>query len=92
MRILLVDHHDSYTHILSHLFYSAGQQLGYAIDVDIVPHDCPSWQAARIEELAQYQPAQYQLAQYQLIVLSPGPGSPLVPEDVGVSRLSLIHI
>ena len=86
MRILLVDHHDSYTHILSHLFYSAGQQLGYAIDVDIVPHDCPSWQAARIEELAQYQ-----LAQYQLIVLSPGPGSPLVPEDVGVS-LSLIHI
>ncbi|WP_290598790.1 MULTISPECIES: aminodeoxychorismate/anthranilate synthase [Lawsonella] len=90
MRILLVDHHDSYTHILSHLFYSAGQQLGYAIDVDIVPHDCPSWQAARIEELAQYQPAQYQLAQYQLIVLSPGPGSPLVPEDVGVSRC-LLH-
>ncbi|MCP6412442.1 hypothetical protein NL483_28245, partial [Klebsiella pneumoniae] len=77
---LLVDHHDSYTHILSHLFYSAGQQLGYAIDVDIVPHDCPSWQAARIEELAQY----------QLIVLSPGPGSPLVPEDVGVSRC-LLH-
>ncbi|WQD13728.1 MAG: hypothetical protein U1U88_002072 [Lawsonella clevelandensis] len=52
MRILLVDHHDSYTHILGHLFYRAGQQLGYAVEVDIVPHDCPSWQAGRKDEVS----------------------------------------
>lgn len=75
VRILLVDHHDSYTHILGHLLYRAGQQLGYAVEVDIVPHDCPSWQAGRRDEVSRY----------QLVVLSPGPGNPLVAKDVGVS-------
>ena len=81
MRILLVDHHDSYTHILGHLLYRAGQQLGYAVEVDIVPHDCPSWQAGRKDEVSRY----------HLVVLSPGPGNPLVATDVGVSRELLLE-
>ena len=75
VRILLVDHHDSYTHILGHLLHHAGQRLGCAVELDIVPHDCPSWQAGRRDEVSRY----------QLVVLSPGPGNPLVEKDVGIS-------
>lgn len=66
-RILLVDHHDSYSYNVRELVTAA---LG--VVPDVILHDDPQLSP----EFA---------VRYQAVVLSPGPGSPEVPADVGAS-------
>ncbi len=63
--ILLVDHYDSYTNNLAHLF-------GQFTDVRVVR--CDSINLKQLKALAP-----------QAIILSPGPGRPDHPRDVGIS-------
>lgn len=75
MRVLLIDHHDSYAHILRHLLYQAG-----AHTIDVFSHDDPAL-LTLCEDLTP--------EKYQLIVLSPGPGHPSQPSDVGYAQQML---
>lgn len=70
-RILLIDNHDSFTHLLGDLVWRA-----VGIRPKIVPNNSPELDASTIAEA-------------DLIVVSPGPGHPGNPEDIGGSALAI---
>lgn len=68
LRVLLVDHHDSFTGNLVHLVAAA-----HGAAPTVIRHDEEGWDAARIER------------EFDAVILSPGPGTPEHPADLGVS-------
>ncbi len=64
MKVLLVDHDDSFTHNVRDLIILAGRDIGERADVEV----------ARARSL--WTPSTVELSQYQATVLSPGGGHP----------------
>ncbi|MGP9725494.1 aminodeoxychorismate synthase component I [Corynebacterium sp. AOP40-9SA-29] len=69
LRTLLVDNHDSFTWNLVHDLTRVN-----GVEPVVVPNDWDRWDAEGRELLASV----------DNVVISPGPGTPLIPEDVGI--------
>lgn len=70
-KILLIDNHDSFTHLLGDLVWRA-----VGIRPNIVPNNSPLLDTTAI-------------ADADLVIVSPGPGHPANPEDLGGSILAI---
>lgn len=72
LRVLIVDNHDSFTHNLAaYLHEITGRRPS------VVPHD--AWDTSDATDVAA------RLAGFDAVVISPGPGTPSNPDDLGLS-------